>query len=270
MDIISSPENRLIKEYRKVASSAKYRKTSGLFVAEGARLVIDAVKNGVFPENIFMLEKVYESLKQTLPQDLKVTLISEQVSKKLTDTKNTQGLFAVFKKPMPCSVENMLKGSSKILVLENLQDPGNMGTILRTLDALGTDGIISCSSVEMFNPKTVRAAMGALLRVKYFECSNILEIFPILKQHGVETFASCLHRESVFLSENTFEKCKKAAVFIGNEGSGLSEKTINLCDKKIMIPMTENAESLNAAMAAGIFMWEMTKHKTFLNEADKK
>lgn len=266
MDVkrIVAKENPVIKKYRRLASSKKFRESENLFVLEGKRLIFDAYKNNIEFENIFITESAYEKNKDEADSltgkfSRKTAVIDDKVGKFLSETEQTQGFFAICSIPNKYDIDEILsEDTGNYIVLSCIQDPGNMGTILRTADALGIDAVFSCRSCEIFSPKTVRAAMGAAFRVKTIRISED-ELFEKFDEYSVVSYAAALSDESEILSEKIFSESQKNAVFIGNEGNGLEEKVIERCGGKLIIPMSENAESLNAAMAAGIFMWEMKK-----------
>jgi TrmH family RNA methyltransferase len=254
--IISSKDNPGIKEYKKLASSKKARDRGDCFVLEGLRLVTDALESGFEPKKIFLTEKNIERLNTLLPEN-KLICISEKVSEYVSETENSQGVFAVFHKPRRKKPEAVFEKADNIIILNELQDPGNMGTIIRTADALGMDAVVAVSSCEVFNPKVVRAAMGSVMRLTVLEMKDSGEVLELCRKNNIITGAAVLSSDSVALDKYSFSS--KNAVWIGNEGNGLPETLANSCDKRLLIPMSGGAESLNAAVAASIFMWEMRR-----------
>ena len=186
-------------------------------------------------------------------------MISDEIGDYISETEHTQGVFAICGMPKLQPFEKTVNPKGRYLVLEHLQDTGNMGMILRTADAMGINAIISCQSCEIYNPKTVRATMGAIFRIPVYEETEIRKIAEIFHQKQICSYAAVLHENAVSLSE--IELGKSCAVWIGNEGNGLSVEAVEACDKCVIIPMQGRTESLNAAMAAGILMWEMVKHE---------
>lgn len=256
-EIICSRENPKIKLYRKLAGSKKERLRYKLFTLEGERLIFDAIKSGAAISQIFLAESAAEKFADKLPDDIKVCVVSDSISKYISSTENTQGIFAVCSFVDKGTISGKLKNGGRYAVLYALQDPGNAGTIVRTADALGLDGIIFCESCDVYNPKTVRAAMGAMFRIPVFRDVACDELFSTLESSGIKTFAAVVDKDADDISKMKLKN--GGAVFIGNEGSGLDEKITARCSQKITIKMTGNAESLNAAMAAGIIMWELMK-----------
>ena len=143
----------------------------------------------------------------------------------------------------------------RVLLLDRLQDTGNIGTIIRTADAFGIDAIYEDGSADVYNPKTIRSAMGSIFRIPVIS-ADFTELILRLRSEGMTVYASELYGEVVSVSDCSFEN---AAVVIGNEGNGVRREIAKLCDKSVMIPMSGGAESLNAAIAAAIFMYKMSE-----------
>jgi TrmH family RNA methyltransferase len=244
MHIISA-DNGKIKQYTKLSAQKKYRDETGLFTLEGERLVKDAIKSGFVPEIIFTTKAMSQAF---LP--FSVHIITETIAQKISETKSPQGVFAVCKKPDKNSPPDM---GGRVLVLAGISDPGNMGTILRTADALGIS-VISFNSADAYSPKVVRASMGSIFRVKLLETD---EEHAFEKLAGYTVFAAVPDSSAEKLGSFIFPKA--SAVIIGNEANGIPESIINRAEKRITIEMSGNAESLNAASAASIIMWELHK-----------
>lgn len=257
---IASKENDNIKLFKKIASAKKYRSEYGLFPLEGVRLVDDAEKENA--EICFVIvaetasEKLGELLGKLEEKCGKILIVPDELASSLAQTQGTQGIFAACKMPKSISVGELVKERGKYAVLVQLQDPGNMGTIIRTADAMGVDGIIAVNCCDIYNPKTVRSTMGSLFRMKIANAAED-EAFAALENKGIETFASVIDTDAVSLTDCSFKN--GAAVLIGNEGNGLPRETVSRCDKKLTIKMNGNVNSLNAATAASIIMWELTK-----------
>lgn len=262
---ISSKTNSHIKEYMKICENAKCRRKTGLFVAEGMRLVRDSILNGNMPEKLFCTKNAYEEISMfpMFSNIDQIFIISDAIAEYISQTDNTQGFFAIFKKPDATLAEDIFKDSKNILILDKVRDPGNLGTIIRTCDALEIDAIIFCECCDIFNPKTIRAAMGAVMRMKYCDNMKDIDILEISKKSECVNFAAALVPESKALDGNSFGY-EKQAVWIGNEANGLPENIIEKCEKKIIIPISTKAESLNAAIAAGILVWEMREQRRTL------
>ncbi|MDR0992306.1 MAG: RNA methyltransferase [Ruminococcus sp.] len=241
--VITSKENEHVKLYKKIASDKKSRGEYGLFALEGFRLVADA---DILLSSVFYTEKYAEKIGNIKSE--RYFEISERVAEKISDTKTPQGVFALAYTPK-CEIS----AQGKIVVLYELSDPGNIGTIIRTADALGVSGILAVSCADIYSPKTVRAAMGALLRVNI----EVTDSESALKKlQNTAKFAAVADKNAETLGEFVFPE--DAAVFIGNEANGLPEEIVKQC-KSITIPMRGNAESLNAAAAASILIYELSK-----------
>ncbi len=256
---IKSKDNAIIKHFKKLISSKKERTQSNEFVLEGSRLVFDALKNNAPVKKLLITVAAAEKHRQQLEEfeTVEKILISDELGSKISDTGNTQGIFAI------CSfIENRdtfenLKENGKYIVLVQLQDPGNAGMIIRTADAMGLDGVIFSKSCDIYNPKVVRATMGSLFRIPVYHDIDEDNIFMALSQAEIPSFAAVVTPDADDVKYVDFSK--GGAVFIGNEGNGLSYDTIRKCTNAITIKMSGNIESLNAAMATGIIMWELMK-----------
>ncbi|MGN0553606.1 MAG: TrmH family RNA methyltransferase [Oscillospiraceae bacterium] len=257
---IASKENENIKLFKKISSAKKYRSEYGLFPLEGVRLVADAVGEASEISFVIVAESAAEKLEELLlkleEKCEKILIVPDELAGSLALTQGTQGIFAVCRIPENKAAKELVKKGGKYVVLVQLQDPGNMGTIIRTADAMGVDGILAVNCCDIYNPKTVRSTMGSLFRMKIAAAGED-EAFEALNNNGIETFAAVIDGDAVSLTDCRFEN--GAAVLIGNEGNGLPAETVRRCDKKLTIHMNGNVNSLNAATAASIIMWELTK-----------
>lgn len=265
---IASRENPRIKLYLKLLSNKRARQSEGMFVVEGARLCADAIteyKKGEL--DIYAafaapssLEKYADYIDPELfdsCHDGKFHTLDEALAGKICDTKASQGIFIIAKMPDNIFKESSIKSNGRYLVLDNVQDPGNLGTILRTADAVGADGVIlSNGCCDLYNPKVVRATMGSLFRLSIYVCGDFARLCAMFDKLGVKTMAAVVDSDAVSVESADYSGC--CAVVIGNEGSGIPKEHVRLCKERITIRMSGNANSLNAAMAAGIILWEMT------------
>ncbi len=259
--VITAKDNPALKHYRRLRDQKKARRTEGLFVAEGLRIALDALAYTGCVQQLFVTDAAWEkhgdALRAAMQETGRILRISDGMGAQLADTEHTQGVFAICRCPERGAAEERISPDGRYLVLCNLQDPGNMGMILRTADALGIDAVLSCGSCEVFSPKVVRATMGSVLRVPVYEMQDAAVLQEMLRCRGIRSFAAVPAADAVPLTECRFgDGC---AVWIGNEGNGLPEAVIAACDMAVTIPMRGGPESLNAAMAAGICMWEMMK-----------
>lgn len=258
MEKITGKNNELIKGVKKLISSSGERKAEGRFVLEGARLVFD-VLNSLYQVSCFLVtENAYEKYKAQcdtlIERSDKAYFISEEIAKKLSDTKNPQGIFAV------CKISDKeidIVTNGKYIALDNLQDPGNLGTVIRTAEALGIDGVIVGGGCDIYNPKVLRSSMGSVLRLDIIRCNDITEKLSQLKASGFRIYATTPDSNAVPVTEIDFSK--GGICVIGNEANGVSDSVINLAHRCITIPMKGRAESLNASAAASVIMWEMLR-----------
>lgn len=259
MEIITSKDNPVIKLYQKLASSKKERLNYKMFVLEGLRIVMDALSENSGIKHLIVtkqaLEKYDYELSQADLKDTRMIVISNELGNKISQTEKTQGVFAVC--PIPEKTEITLKENGKYVVLCNLQDPGNAGMIIRTADALGIDGIIMSNCCDLYSPKVIRSTMGSVFRMKIWNESDESVIFSALSEKNIKSYAAVLDNDAVNINEIAFSG--GSAVFIGNEGNGLSDEIAERCTQKVIIPMNGNINSLNAAMASGILMWELKR-----------
>lgn len=251
--MITSNSNQQIKNISALLKSAKERKKQGMFVIEGQRIIADSLK--YVPE---LVDTVYmsESYAGTIPDGVRTETVSDSVFAHMCDTVTPQGILAVVK--MPCSsYEDVVHadGPVKLLVLENIQDPGNLGTMLRTAEAAGMTGIImSRDTVDIFSPKVTRATMGSIFRVPFVYTADMGETVRRLQKDGIRVYATYLHGGRPYRESGYADR---AAVLIGNEGSGLKAETAEAADERIFIPMEGQIESLNASVAAALMMFEL-------------
>ncbi len=259
--VISSRQNILIKEYRKLVELRKYRRQTGFFPCEGHKSVYEAIKCGCeLGKHSFVSESAFEKYPEAvslLAGKTEIITITDELAEYISDTKTPQGVFITVKRLDKILNLSKIEKSRRFLILENLQDAGNIGTIIRSCDAFSIDGIIFCGdNADVFAPKTVRSTMGSLFRLPlYF--SDIENAVTLLRQGGFTVYAAELNENAAILSKEKFPK--KTAVIIGNEGNGITDAAKTLCDKSLFIPIS-NAESLNASVAASVIAWELSKH----------
>lgn len=249
MEVISSASNQIVK-YVKSLRLRKYRQQYQAFIAEGLRITEEALGSGWQIESLLVSEEFLPHLPQPLPME--PIIVERKLFHSLCETETPQGILAVVKIPKR---EPVASGSQSIVVLDGLQDPGNMGTIIRTADAFAADEVIASSGcVDLYNGKTLRATMGSIFHLPVSSMGSISHILQTLKQHGFQIYASHLQGSSLFKER---KKAGKFAVIIGNEAKGISPETMEMADSLVKIPMPGHAESLNASIAAGILLYEL-------------
>lgn len=256
--VIQSRTNAKIKDGCRLTASAKYRREQGLFTLEGLRLCADAAQSGCQVQTLFLTadaeEKGGERLKILLKNAQKIYTVTEEVAEKLSDTVSSQGVFAILQM-LPETALAIQKGG-KYVVLDTVQNPQNLGAIARTAEAFGVNGLIVGGGCDRYNPKALRASMGSLLRLPVFETEDLA---ATVREIGktVPTFATVPDCTAESICAQDFSG--GAAAIIGNEGNGVSEAVLSAAQKRVTIPMRGNAESLNAAAAATVTVWEMMK-----------
>lgn len=256
--MITSTSNPKVKYLVQLQKKRKLRDEKGVFLVEGIRMFREIPVEYI--EEIYATEGFYEgnkSLFQGLNQ--KLELLSDAVFQKISETATPQGILCVVKRQKYELAELINKENAHILLLEDLQDPGNVGTILRTAEAAGVTGVIMTrATADLYQPKTIRSTMGAIFRVPCVCVENAVEAMEELKKHNIFTFASHLEGEKWY---NEVEYKGKIAFLIGNEGNGLSEEVSKAADTLIRIPMEGDVESLNAAIAATVLMYEAYRQR---------
>ncbi len=257
---ITSRQNPHIKNYRQLMADKKARRECGCFPCEGAKLCMEAIKCGCeLGRTAFVTENAvekYPDVVAALKEKCEIFTIPEEIAQYISDTKAPQGIFITVKSLDKILNLSTINKCGHFLLLENLQDSGNVGTIIRTCDAFGIDGVImSPDCADVFSPKTVRSTMGSLFRVPVY-IMNMADAVSELKENGFTVYSAELKKDAVKLGSEILPQ--KSAVVIGNEGNGVTADTSAVCDKTLFIPMN-NAESLNASVAASIIAWEMSK-----------
>lgn len=260
--LITSVENPVVKMAAKLSASKKERAQQGLFVIEGLRLCLDALRSGVRCRYVFLsteaCARLYNSIKPMLAENARVYEVSESVLAKMSDTKHPQGVLCVCELIDRCRPVSAMEPTGRYIGLEQIQDPGNLGAIIRTAEALGLSGVLlGGDCCDIYNPKVIRATMGGVFRLPVYTTENPAASCRTLAQMGLCTVAAVPHVDATPITQRRF--APGCVAFVGNEARGLTDALIAACDARVTIPMPGRAESLNAAMAAGILMWEMTR-----------
>lgn len=251
MEVVTSRKNPIIRQLRALGRERSAREEAGLFVCDGEKLLTEALQSGARIDTVLWAERPSAELPSSVRQLCAPSDLVEYVSA-LSHSPGPVFSVALESKPLP---ERM----RRVIVLETVQDPGNVGTVLRTANALGIDAVILTGAcADLHSPKTVRSTMGAIFRLPVLEC-DLTALRPLLQRHGLPLYGAALTDSARDLRAVSLA-C--SAVAIGSEGQGLSQTLLDLCDGEIIIPMQPGAESLNAAVAASVLMWEMTRGET--------
>ena len=257
--LITSKDNETIKHIRKLKEK-KYRDEYGEYIVEGIKLINEAIEEKQNVKTIIVCDNCdKEAINQNSMYEVakhNCVYVDEKVFNTITEVKNPQGILAVVEKQ---NKEKQINFNEDIIVvLDDIQDPGNLGTILRTVDSVGVSQIIvSKKSGDVYNSKVVRSTMGAIFRVNVIESENLKDTIKEIKKHKYNVISTSLDAEKSLYDINL----NKAVIVIGNEANGVSKEIQELSDTKIKIPMLGKTESLNASVATGIVLYEYVRQK---------
>lgn len=259
---VTSKENPLVKEWRALCRESKRRRESGFFAIEGARLCSDALLSGRKPRTLLVTaaaRRAYAETAARLEAAAEQTVeISPELASYMADTASPQGIFCITKcLDNPLSLDT-INTAGRYCFLEDMQDPGNLGTVIRTAEALGLDGLLlSAGCCDVYNPKVLRASMGGVFRLPLCLALEAPRAVEQLQKKGLRGFACVVDADAEPVQLASFGA--GAFCLIGNEGNGLRPETVAACARRVTIPMAGRAESLNASLAAGLVMWEMVR-----------
>ena len=260
MQTITSKDNELIKHIRKLKDK-KYRDESNEYVVEGVKLVEEAVKENAKIKQIIVCEdttRTYEIPTHIMLEIAKYECISvsDKIFNIITQVTNPQGIMAIIEKNAQDAQIDYTQDI--IVVLDDVQDPGNLGTILRTVDSIGLNQIIiSKGTADAFNSKVVRSTMGAIFRIKIIEVENLAQEIKEMRKHHFKLMVTSLQTKNSIYDIDF----NKKIIVIGNEANGVSKEIQDMADEKAKIPMLGRTESLNASVAAGVVMYEYVRQK---------
>lgn len=258
--IITSASNEKLKDIKKLLKSSKERYEKGVYVVEGIRMFKEIPKEDII--SVFVSENAFEKHEDII-NDTKIEpyILPDKLYSGISDTITPQGIMAVVKMKERTLDEVLDNGTTPfIIITEKLQDPGNMGTIIRTAEGAGVTGIIvSKDSVDIYNPKTIRSTMGSIFRVPIYVSDNLVEDIAYTKKKGINIYAAHLNGED-FYSKDFTSAC---GFLIGNEGNGLSDEISNMADELIRIPMCGKVESLNAGTSTAVITYEVLRQRKF-------
>lgn len=259
-EVISSKTNDKIKMAVRIRDSARARREEGLFFTEGARLCTDAADSTRVKYLFFTdaaAQKYHEEIRFLETKCEEAFQISGAAAEKLSDTFSPQGIFCVCKTLDKKNNIDIIYNKHKLIALENIQDPANLGAIIRTAEALGIHAAVLCGCCDIYNPKAQRAAMGSLLRLPMVMVDDLPKTMTELAERGFMTLSSTPNASAQDITK--IDLGEKTICVIGNEGNGVTGQTAESCMKRVRVPMGGRAESLNASMAAAIIMWELMR-----------
>lgn len=254
--MITSAANSQMKEIEKLQKKAKHRQETGVFAVEGRKMVLEA---GSRLKKAYLSESYYNTCGLEGIEGCEYEIVADNVFKSISETMTPQGILGLVRMP-EYTLESLLKEEKvSLLLLENLRDPGNLGTILRTAEGAGISGVVlSRESVDIFNPKVIRSTMGSIYRVPFVYVEDFLETLELLKEKGLTLYAAHLKGKQDY-DEEVYKD--KTGILIGNEANGLSDAAALAADCLVKIPMEGQVESLNAAIAATVFMYEIYRQR---------
>ncbi len=271
-EVITSRANGQIKTVASLLDK-KGRAENRLFVCEGVKLTLEALDGGLPVVGLYISlskkEQIFEALADRLTldkyNDVRVTIVADSVFEKISTEKAPQGVITVIKyldffynKYIIYKEELFLEEDERALMLYSVRDPSNLGSVIRSAVAFGIEHILlSSDCADLYNPKTIRSAMGSLFKIKTTVISDVGSFIEAAKAHGRRLYAAELRDNSLPL--DTIEIKKTDIFVIGNEGHGIDEEISKMCTSSVYIPISQNTESLNASVAAAVFMWEQSK-----------
>lgn len=248
MERITSRKNPLMEHIRRLDGAA-YRRRSGDFLCDSPKLVEEALRHGVTVTAVVVSDGT--ALPESIGSDVRCVTVPPEVMASVSPVKTPQGLLAVCRLPAPKLPESLEQG--RYIVLDGVQDPGNVGTVLRSADAFGCTGAILLDGcADLYSVKTLRASMGAVFRLPVYTM-DADTLHALLQGAGLPLYGAALRDDTVDVRERDLRCC---ALAVGSEGRGLSDRVLALCDETLRIPMTAHCESLNAAAAAAVLLWE--------------
>jgi len=257
--MISSLANAAVKRIVLLQAKDKARRDEGLFIVEGVRMYMEVPVDRL--DQVYVTEEFLDKASAEIRDKLSSTgyeLVTDEVMKKMSDTITPQGVLCTVQ-AFGYTLDDILQTGGLYVVLDGLQDPGNLGTIFRTAEAAGVAGIIcSKSTVSIYNPKSVRSTMGTLFRMPFIYVENLVDTVQLMKNSGVEVYAAHLSQSQ---SYDYFDYSQPTAFVIGNEGAGVSDEVASASSHYLHIPMEGSVESLNAAIAASILMYEAHRQR---------
>lgn len=256
--MITSTSNAQVKYLLQLQKKSKARNEEKVFLVEGIRMFVEVPAERV--EKVYVSETFYNKKKEEINfSNYKMEILSDTVFQYVSDTKTPQGILCVVKQK-EYDVKKLLEAKNPhFMVLDNLQDPGNLGTIVRTAEGAGVDAVfMSKDTVDIYNPKVIRSTMGSIYRMPVVYVEDLIALLEAFKAKGIKSYAAHLEGKNSYDQESYNEG---TAILIGNEGNGLREEVSNAADIWVKIPMLGQVESLNAAIAASVMMFEVARQR---------
>lgn len=248
MEKITSRANSLLAHMKKLAASAAYRREQGVYLCDSPKLLAEALK---WHAPVREIAVTVGTALPPIPEGIRAVEVPEDVMASISPMKSPQG--ALFTVALPSGEVSATLPGSRYMVLDGVQDPGNVGTILRTLDAFGFDGLLLLEGcADPWSVKTVRSSMGAVFRRPVW-CMKAENLPGLLARSGLPLYGTALREDTEDVRAVSLDRC---AVVIGSEGQGIRDTVLDMCQKTLKIPMTDRCESLNAAIAAAVLLWE--------------
>lgn len=256
--MITSTSNPQVKRLLQLQKKSKVRSEENVFVVEGLRMFVEVPKDRV--EKVYVSETFYNKKKEELNfQEFPIEILSDSVFKHVSDTQTPQGVLCIVKQKEQ-ELDTLLDiENPHFMVLDNVQDPGNLGTIVRTAEGAGVDAVfMSKDCVDIYNPKTIRSTMGSIYRVPTIYIEDTVKLLELFKEKGIQSYAAHLEGKNSYDKE---DYRGGTAILIGNEGNGLRDEVSEKADVWVRIPMEGQVESLNAAIAASVLMFEVARQR---------
>lgn len=255
--MITSVANKQVKNIIQLIKKTKERQAQHVFVAEGIRLFEEIPKELI--QDVYAAESFFNKKEHTEKlRGIQYETVSDAVFERMSDTKTPQGILCTARQPQYQLEDLLVQKQPHLLILEGIQDPGNLGTMFRTGEGAGVTGIILSGCADLFAPKTVRSTMGSICRVPFYHTDDLSGTLSVLKQKQVRIYAAHLQGTAYY---DAYDYCGATAFLIGSEANGLPDQTAAAADIYVKIPMGGQLESLNAAMAAGILMYEVNRQR---------
>jgi TrmH family RNA methyltransferase len=255
--MITSTANQQVRQLMQLNKKGRLRNAKDVFVVEGPRMFREAPKGRI--EKVYVAESFFKSQWGEKEAGFPYEVVQDSVFKAMCDTQTPQGILCLVKQ-YHYSLEELLKKERPLLlILDNIQDPGNLGTMMRTAEGAGADGVIlGPGCVDMYNPKTIRSTMGSVYRVPFFQARDLQETIAELKGRGIRTFAAYLDGA---LDYDRPDYREGTAFLLGNEGNGLTPELAACADAWVRIPMEGELESLNVSVASAILLYEAYRQR---------